>query len=241
MSIVNSVLGMFFTNTCPLCGKVLAFNAKGACKECNEKVKYVREPRCQKCGRPLGDMDQILCEECAKRNHHFDAGICIYEHTGQIKKSIYEFKYKNRREYGEFYAGESVKMYGKLLKQWNIDAIIPVPIHKDRERERGYNQATVFGQALARIIAVPIKKNILIRTKKTERQKELTDIMRYLNLKNAFSIDRNAMEGIKNVLVVDDIYTTGSTVDACSSILKKAGARKVYFLCISAGKGIEEA
>lgn len=236
MSIINSILGMFFTNTCPLCGRTIAFNAKGACKECSDKIKYVREPRCEKCGRPLDDMEQILCAECTKRKHRFDAGVCIYEYSGQIKESIYEFKYKNRREYADFYASETAKIYGKLLKQWNLDAIIPVPIHKDREIERGYNQATEFGQALARLTGIPIRKKVLIRTKKTERQKELTDIMRYLNLKNAFSVDRNAMEGLRNILIVDDIYTTGSTVDACSSILKKAGAHKVYFLCISAGK-----
>lgn len=236
MKIINSILGIFFTNTCPLCGQTIAFHAKGACRECSEKIRYVREPRCQKCGRPLGDMDQIMCEECTKRKHYFDAGVCLYEYSGQIKESIYEFKYKNRREYGDFYAEEAVKIYGKLLKQWNLNAIIPVPVHKEREIERGYNQAAEFGQALAGRTGIPIRKNILIRTKKTERQKELTDIMRYLNLKNAFSIDCNAMEGLRNVLVVDDIYTTGSTVDACSAVLKKAGAENVYFLCISAGR-----
>lgn len=237
MGIKNSILGMLFTSTCPLCGQTMAFNAKGACKECSEKIRYIREPRCQKCGRPLGEMDQILCEECTKRKHHFDAGICIFEYSGRMKESIYEFKYNNRREYGEYYAVEAAKIYGKVLKQWNIDAIIPVPIHKEREIERGYNQATEFGQALARYTGIPIRKNILIRTKKTEPQKELTDIMRYLNLKNAFSIDRNAMAKIRTVLIVDDIYTTGSTIDACSSILKKAGADKVFFLCITSGRG----
>lgn len=237
MGLINNILGIFFTNTCPVCGQSVAFNHEGICKGCKGKIKYVREPRCKKCGRPLGDMYQMVCVACSKRKHDFDMGVCVFEHSGEIKKSIYEFKYKNRREYGEFYAKEAAKIYGRELKEWNVQAIIPVPIHKERELERGYNQALEFGQALARFTGIPVKKRALIRRKKTSPQKELTEIMRYLNLKNAFAVERNSLEGIKRVLIVDDIYTTGSTIDACSSILKKAGVEKVYFLCISAGAG----
>lgn len=237
MGLINSILGIFFTNTCPVCGQAVAFNHEGVCKECRGKIKYIREPRCRKCGRPLVDMCQVLCNGCSKRKHQFDSGVCVFEHSGEIKKSIYEFKYNNRRDYSEFYAKEAVKIYGRRLGEWNVQAIIPVPIHKERELERGYNQALEFGQALARYIGIPVEKRALVRRKKTAPQKELTEIMRYLNLKNAFDVEQNSIVGIKRVLLVDDIYTTGSTVDACSSILKKAGVEEVYFLCISAGIG----
>lgn len=238
MGILEKVLGIFFTNVCPICGKTMKFSAEGMCYECKGKVKYVREPRCGKCGRPLYNMDEILCGGCLKRRHEFETGICIFEHSGEVRKSIYDFKYGNRRNYGDFYGREAARIYGRILKKWKIDVIVPVPIHREREQKRGYNQALVFAEAVAKHTGIKLERKLLIRKKKTVPQKELTETMRYLNLKNAFAVDRSRMSGIKNILVVDDIFTTGSTVDACSGVLKKAGAQKVYVLCVSAGVAI---
>lgn len=235
--LINKVLGIFFTNTCPVCGQTVAYNQKGACVECKTKIKYVREPQCKKCGRPIMDEYKMICPMCEKGNHSFDKGMCVFEHTGEIKKSIYDFKYQNRREYSEFYAKEAVRIYGREIKKLNIHAIIPVPIHKEREIERGYNQALEFAQVLGRYTGIPVAKRVLIRKKKTSPQKELSETGRYINLKNAFAVEQSNLKGIRNALIVDDIYTTGSTIDACSSILKRAGVEKVYFLCISAGAG----
>ena len=161
--------------------------------------------------------------------------MAVFEHTGKLRESIYRFKYDNARIYAEYYAKEAAKVYGKLFREWEIDTIVPVPIHKERELKRGYNQALVFAETLAEYTKLPLERKLVIRAKNTVPQKELEGDMRYLNLKNAFAVDKDRMKGVKNILLVDDIFTTGSTVDACSGILKKAGAEKVYVLCISAG------
>lgn len=238
MGIIRNVTGVLFTSACPICGEAIGFNEYDMCPDCKKNTKYVREPKCGKCGRPLYDEEQLLCSGCLKTKHEFEKGLCIFEHSGEIRKSIYDFKYGNRRENGEFYGREAARMYGRTFNHWNIDAIVSVPIHKERELKRGYNQALVFAESVAGCTGIRLEKNLLIRVKKTEPQKELTDEMRYLNLKNAFAVDEARMPGLKNILIVDDIYTTGSTVDACSAILKKAGAEKVYVLCISAGVGV---
>lgn len=232
---LEKLINIFYPLKCPICGKVLSGKRK-VCRQCEKNVKIIREPKCQKCGKTLNSDEKIFCKDCNEKHRHFDKAVAVFEHQGEIRESIYRFKYGNARTYAQYYAETAVKLYGKLLKEWKIDAIVPVPIHKERELKRGYNQALVFAESLAKYVKLPLERKLIIRTKKTMPQKELEGNMRYLNLKDAFAVDTDRMKGISNILLVDDIFTTGSTVDACSAILKKAGARKVYVLCISAGR-----
>lgn len=227
-------INIFYPFTCPLCGEILSGKRK-ICRECEKSVKLIREPKCQKCGKALNTDERIYCNDCKNRKRHFEQGVAVFEHQGKLRESIYRFKYDNARFYAQYYAEETVKMYGTLFRKWKIDAIVPVPVHKVRELKRGYNQALVFAEAVAERVDIPVEKRLMIRTKNTVPQKELEGNMRYLNLQNAFAVDCERIKGIQNILLVDDIFTTGSTVDACSAILKKAGAKKVYVLCISAG------
>lgn len=227
-------INLFYPFTCPICGKVLSGKRK-ICRQCEKNVNIIREPKCQKCGKPLTDDERICCKDCGERQRFFDRAVAVFEHTGQLRESIYRFKYDNARVYAQYYAEVAAKIYGKIFKEWKIDAIVPVPIHKEREVKRGYNQALVFAEVLSEYVKLPLESKLIIRTKNTVPQKELEGTMRYLNLRDAFAVDTSRIKGIKNILLVDDIFTTGSTVDACSAVLKKAGAKNVYVLCISAG------
>lgn len=232
---LKKLINLFYPLTCPICNKVLTRGEK-ICKQCEEEINVIREPKCQKCGKALSGSEKIYCRDCQEKQHIFDKGVAVFEHKGQIRESIYRFKYNNARVYAEYYADVAVQIYGKLFKSWEIDAIVPVPIYKERELKRGYNQAYVFAKEVSERLKIPLENKLLIRIKNTLPQKELAENMRYLNLKDAFAVNKEQMKGVKNILLVDDIYTTGSTVDACSSILKKAGIKKVYVLCVSAGK-----
>lgn len=232
---LKKLINIFYPMTCPICGKALSGKRK-VCRQCEKTVEIIREPKCQKCGKALLGKEKIYCGDCNEKIRSFDRGVAVFEHNGEIRESIYRFKYDNARVYAQYYADEAVKIYGKLLREWNIDAIVPVPIYKERELKRGYNQALVFAKEVARLTNISLESRLIIRTKNTVPQKELTENMRHLNLKDAFAVDKDRMKGIRNILLVDDIFTTGSTVDACSAILKKAGAKRVYVLCISAGK-----
>lgn len=128
------------------------------------------------------------------------------------------------------------EQYEDLLRSWNPDALVPIPLHKTRKRKRGFNQAQLLAEKLGEILEIPVEKRILERTKKTGPQKELNDVQRRANLKNAFQVRQNDVR-LKRIVLVDDIYTTGSTIDAAAAVLLEHGAEKVYFLTICIGRG----
>ncbi len=128
------------------------------------------------------------------------------------------------------------RLYGSLIKAWNINVIIPVPLHKKRRRQRGYNQAEIIARHLGKICEVTVNEKAVKRVKHTKAMKELNDKERKHNLKNAFQVTKYWQQE-KNVLLIDDIYTTGSTINSISELLKEEGAEKVMFFTISIGQG----
>ena len=153
-----------------------------------------------------------------------------------VSLSIYQFKYKNRRIYGEFYAKEMARLYGNLIRFWGVEVIVPIPLHRRKKRLRGYNQAAVIAKQLGKIMGIPVDCNSIVRNRYTRPQKELNDKERKQNLKQAFTVT-NKWKKYKRVLLIDDIYTTGSTIDTVAEELKKNGVQKVWFLTISIGQG----
>lgn len=153
-----------------------------------------------------------------------------------MKHSLYRFKDGGRKEYGIFYAKESARIYGDWIRSRGVEAVIPIPIHKNRRKRRGYNQAEIFAKELGKRLRLPVDTGILVRTLDTTPQKKLNDRERKNNLKKALKIEADSVQW-KRVLVVDDIYTTGSTVDAAADALKEAGVEEIYVLSIAIGKG----
>ena len=143
-----------------------------------------------------------------------------------MKQSIYRFKDGGRREYAEFYAKESARLYGDWIKRKDIQAIIPIPIHRHKRYKRGYNQAEIYAKELGKQCGLPVDSKTLIRVVDTLPQKTL----------------KIGVDGVqwKRVLVVDDIYTTGSTVDAAAAVLREAGVEKIYILSITIGNGYQK-
>ncbi len=126
---------------------------------------------------------------------------------------------------------------GDTVKQWKIEEIIPVPLHRSRQRIRGYNQAQILAEELGKRLDLPVNKDAVKRIQKTRPQKELGIRDRIRNLKGAFGVTKSWIPK-KCVLVIDDIYTTGNTIHRVAKVLKNAGAQKVYFLTISIGQGL---
>ena len=120
------------------------------------------------------------------------------------------------------------------MREKRIEAIVPVPMYSKKERYRGYNQAALFGRALSEKMDIPCIPRLMIRVKDTRPQKELNGRERENNVKNAFQSSDNVVK-YKRILIVDDIYTTGATIDSAAKVLKKAGAEKVYFLTVGIG------
>lgn len=230
---MQAVLGLLYPHTCPFCGKV---TAKRVCRSCRNKVQGVPEPRCRKCSKPIREETAEYCYDCARTRHDYEEGRALWLHRGVVKNSIYLFKYHNRRIHSRFYAEELAARYQAAVREWKVETIIPIPLSRERYRERGYNQAALLAEDLSRILGIPVDQEHLVRRRDTAPQKRLSPYARRTNVRTAFHwAGSRAPAG--TVLLVDDIYTTGNTIDSAARTLKKAGAEKVFFLTISIGQG----
>lgn len=226
---------LFFPRRCPVCDD-LTEPGELICGECRSAVHRAEEPVCMRCGKPLFNRRKEYCMDCEKKAHNYKQGKSVFVYEGKIRQSMYRFKYGNRREYAVFYAKEAALLHGAWIRRRGIEAIIPVPMYAGKKQVRGYNQAEVFAERLGRELHLPVEKKTVKRVRNTVPQKELGDIARKHNLKNAFQLCSDIVKYSK-VLLVDDIYTTGSTIDAVAEVLLSAGVKEIYYICISIGTG----
>jgi ComF family protein len=205
------------------------------------KLEYIGEPRCKKCSKPIEFEEQEYCSDCVKKQFHYKKGYSIWIYNDSMKKSIAYFKYHGRREYSVFYIQEMVKHYGEQIIRLAPDVIVPIPLHRSREAHRGYNQADILAKGIGRELHIPVASKLLVRNKKTVPQKQLSDKQRLQNLQRAFRYNNEVAtkykREIKRVVIVDDIYTTGSTIEACTNVLLEHGIKEVYFITLCIGKG----
>lgn len=233
-NIIKHAVDIIYPPRCPICETIVKDDM--ACDKCKSLLKYVGDTYCLKCGKKLDNSTREFCSDCIKLNHTFDYGVSVFEYDDGIKNSIYRFKYKNRRIYAKFYASEIVRVRGQAIRRMNPQVIVPVPMYIVKERVRGYNQAELVAKELSKLLGIPCDSEYLIRNRKTIPQKELNDKERISNVKNAFQIGKSGVKYSK-VLLVDDIYTTGITMDECTRVLRANGADKVYFVTVCIGKG----
>ena len=229
-----------YPKRCPICDRVAdtPFFSREypICRECRGKTEYVVEPVCKKCGKPLSDERGEFCRDCTRHTHYFTQGKALWVYKGCVKESIYRLKYGNRREYALSYAQELYRQYDGWIRRKQIQAIVPVPLHKKRRRQRGYNQAEIIAMELGRLLEIPVHSGLLLRCIHTKPQKELNDKERKNNLKNAFQTSQKEIP-FTRILLVDDIYTTGSTIDGAAKALRETGAEEIYFISVSIGRG----
>ena len=227
---------MIYPPACIICGDLLEKGKAHICRECELGISYLSEPCCLKCGKEIQDEEEELCNDCRENSRKYIKGFPAMEYKGPIVNSIARFKYDNKKGYGAYFAGEIIKRQGKYLSQIGIDAIIPVPIHKKKLKKRGYNQAKILADELGKLLGIIVDDELIQRTVNTMPQKELDNLDREKNLRNAF-ISTGKIVKYKCVLLVDDIYTTGSTVEACTKVLHSMGIKDVYYTSVCIGKG----
>ncbi len=193
------------------------------------------EPMCMCCGRPIVSEQEEFCNGCGQRKFSYERGFAVLAYDDVMQQAIADFKYRNRKQTAEFFAAEMAAAFRRKMCGLGIAAFVPVPIHSARKRYRGYNQAEVLCRMLAGETGIPMQE-LLVRNKKTTPQKELNALDRLRNLETAISLNPMLQENKipETVALVDDIYTTGSTAEACTRVLLRAGVDKVYLfnLCI---------
>ncbi|MCM1043980.1 MAG: ComF family protein [Candidatus Gastranaerophilales bacterium] len=230
---IKIILQLLFPLRCPVCDRIAPYGEK-ICLSCMERLKPITPPWCMKCGKKLRE-DGELCGDCRKRTHLFVRGRALYEYES-VAPSIYRMKYGNRREYAAFFGEETARYLGDFIQKIRPDALIPIPLHKKRIRKRGYNQAALLAREIGDRTGVPVYEDLLIRVKNTVPLKRQNPEERQNNLKKAFIIAQNDVK-LKTIILIDDIYTTGSTMDEAAATWRTAGVENIYFIALSSGAG----
>ena len=231
----ENAISLIYPRRCPICHDIVQPRGKKICPACRRKVHFIEQPTCKKCGTELESSQEELCPDCKKRHRSFDGGISLMLYDKIARESMTWFKYHGRQEYAAWYIEEILYYYRKELLHFRAEAIIPVPVHKSRLRERGYNQAELLGRELSRGLGIPLLPRALLRTKKTVAQKELTPAERLRNMESSMQAG-TIPQGIQRVILVDDIYTTGSTAEVCTRVLNAAGITHVFLVTVCVGE-----
>jgi len=234
----ENIMIWIYPPRCPVCDRIMRRKDTGVCPLCRkeERPERVREPLCKKCGKPLYSSREEFCYDCGKSEHSYEQGRAVFVYRG-MEGSVHRFKDCNRRMYAEYYAREMTAALGKSILEWKPQLILPIPLSGRKKRKRGYNQSEILAERLSEKFGIPADKTILCRIRETDIQKSLNDKERKKNMQDAFGVkNHERIRGI-NVLLVDDVYTTGSTVDAAAKVLLRAGARKVFCVTLCIGKG----
>ena len=230
------ILDLVYPRRCPVCDKAVKPFGSLICEECKKKIKYIKAPYCQKCGKELKDKRAVFCHDCGSREHSYDRGMALFAYPS-VADSIYRFKYCGRQEYAAYYGERIAAVLGEKILALKPDVLVPVPIHAAKKRARGYNQAELIADELGRLLDIPVETELVKRVRKTIPMKELSAQERQNNLKRAFKICCNDVK-LNTAIVVDDIYTTGSTIDAIAKELHNAGIKHIYFIALAIGNGM---
>ncbi|MFA5144584.1 MAG: ComF family protein [Candidatus Omnitrophota bacterium] len=254
--LINGLIDIIYPKKCLACDKKLDASAAGAsvihysqdkllrdrpagdfiCGGCWDGIKRNLPPFCHSCGRRLEktSFSKNICPRCVKKKLHFDRAFspCVY--TGVTKELIHEFKYKNKDYLGSPLSG----LMAEFIREYNLpmdclDFIVPIPLHKTKLREREFNQAEVLSKYIAKEFRKDLLVGALLRHRPTKTQTGLETNERFLNVKGSFSVKKPGDVKGKNLLIVDDVLTTGATSSEAARALKDAGANIVFILTLA--------
>ncbi len=212
------------------------------CDGCQQQVIRITGPVCERCGEPLAWHASLpeyesaagprstLCPKCQARPPEYQALRSFAEFGGPIREALHRLKYQRDIGIGEALSKHLIELYNQL--KWGIDVVTPVPLSAKRARERGFNQSGLLARPLAYAVQKPYQPNALKRSRDTRSQVGLGADERQQNVEGAFTANA-ALVKEKVVLVIDDVMTTGSTINACTQALRKAGASAVYGLTLA--------
>jgi len=227
--LLEAAVSLLYPSVCTICGRSVGAG-EYLCDQCEAKTVRIVAPFCQKCSEPFEGAitSAFTCANCAHRTIYFDAAVAAYRGRGIVRQMIHEFKYGRQIHLRHLVARWlHAALDDERLCGRRFDVIVPVPLHPARQRERGFNQASVLAELLSAQTSIPAKP-VLERIRYTTTQTALDRSERMENLHNAFRLRKNAdVRGLR-VLLVDDVLTTGSTLNECARLLKRAGALSVH-------------
>jgi competence protein ComFC len=234
MEWLSGFLELFFPGVvCPLCGGEVELNTRGLCQGCQANLPKISGAICFVCGRPVSGRE---CFSCRGETYSFQLNRSWGLYRDRLREGIYRFKYGGRVELGRIFASLMAELVRNDEQFSSVDFVIAVPLHRERLRQRGYNQAELLGKYLARELGLQFSPGVLIRTKNTNPQSGLGKQKRKDNLEGVFKVEKSIMLKNRTVLLVDDIFTTGATACACADVLLRAGCKQVLLVTLAAGE-----
>lgn len=227
---------IFFPSLCELCSSLLEKTGERViCRTCRESLIPWRSSFCLCCGRFFDSGGEPhFCSRCLEKRPPYTLHRSCGQYSGKLRDVILLFKYRKLAVLGKVLAEFAHRTSGEDESLWiNVDAVIPVPLHPRRKKQRGFNQARVIARELAKHKGIDLIDRELVKLRNTPPQSSLEAEERQKSVKGAFGVNREDKIREKIVLLVDDVCTTGSTLRECSSILLKAGAREVRALTVA--------
>ncbi len=229
--IINKVISIIYPNRCISCNEILKFEKKWLCSKCECDFETKEHKRCKICGRIIYHNGK--CRTCNSVRRYFDRGNSVFEYKDAVRKGIMNFKYKGLYSYGKFF-GKAMADYALdyVIADMDFDYITAVPLHHKRLKNRGYNQSEILAKMVAKAIGTEYKP-LLERRINTRALNRLGGEERRKEIKGAFSLKKGVSVEGKNILIIDDIYTTGATINECCKVLKKNKAAVTDFFTLS--------
>ncbi len=229
-SYLRVIKDLLFPCLCLCCEKKISQGY--LCRECEGKIVFLTPARCRYCLRPLSINSSGLCQECSRKIYPYQRLISATAYKEPMASLIHLFKYKNCDYLADFLSSLIVKHLAKIGFNPNrYQLIIPVPLHKDKLKIRGYNQAGLLSKLLSNYFKIPFRDDIIGNTNIRPSQTKLPKEKREKNVQGVFVV-REELQN-KNIILVDDIFTTGSTASACSRTLKEKGAGNITVITLA--------
>ena len=237
----EALTSILFPAPCRICGQILA--TAGRIPFCHACVVALTQmlpaPLCSQCGRPIvsaavtDGTSLPRCHLCRNGVYGFDMARSFGAYTPRMARAILLLKYSDVSPLGAWFARFLLAIVEREPRDFVADAVVPVPLDQGRRRERGYNQAELIARPLARLLHIPFCSYLLVRTRPRPNQIRLTRRERWETVRGAYATRQGAKVDKLRVLLVDDVFTTGATLDACSRALKRAGAARVVGLTVA--------
>lgn len=230
---LQKLLNIFFPLKCIICRSLDTENY--VCYSCWSKVNFITRPYCKICSFPFlyEELHDAICGQCIKRDPVYDRLISVMKYDEYSKKIIHRFKYQDKLEITQYLSDLMLGAAKEIIGE--IDYIIPVPMHRYKLLKRGFNQAALLARVIARKAKKKYLPDLLIKVKNSKPQIGLNKNEREKNVKNAFKINESYNDLLENksILLIDDVITTGATIEECCHVLRQIRRSKIYILSLA--------
>lgn len=236
--LIRAAVDLLYPRNCQFCAQALAEEERGVvCGGCLAGAKEIVPPFCDRCALPFAGAveGKFVCGYCRDLHFHFRRAVAGCQAEGVVRDCIHRFKYDRQLWFGQHLAAWLVGAGRREVEWGEVDAIVPVPLHPRKQRERQFNQAEHLAAAAGEAFGKTVVRGNLRRVKDTATQTLLDAKARRANLREAFAVREATGFVGKRLVVVDDVFTTGATVDACAKVLRSAGATDVIILTVARG------